>query len=69
MRAAEMALNVEPQILPVVPTIPEAILCCDSATWVKANRLTTRYETSAPITPITPRLAIACRATDTHRRE
>jgi hypothetical protein len=33
--------------------MPDAILCWDSDTWVAANKLATRYVTSAPITPIT----------------
>jgi hypothetical protein len=52
-RAAETALKIELKIPLVVPTIPDAMLCCDSGTWVSAKRLETRYETSAPMTPIT----------------
>jgi len=41
------------QTAPVVPTIPDAMDCCDSETLVAAKRLATRYERSAPMTPMT----------------
>jgi len=53
MRTATMTLKIELKIPLVVATIPVATLCCDSATWARANKVTTRYETSAPMTPIT----------------
>src|SRR5271156_195317 len=37
----------------VVPTTPDAMDCCDSETLVAAKRLATRYEGSAPMTPMT----------------
>jgi len=46
------------QTAPVVPTIPDAMDCCDSETLVAAKRLATRYERSAPITPMTIRLVL-----------
>lgn len=53
IKAAQTALYMDPHTAPVVATIPDAILCCDSETLVRAKRLATRYDRSAPMTPMT----------------